>query len=129
MRDLSCYCQDCLVKGPQSKCGWTFKTFVKKADKTNRPSKSADINNNEKFTVSSNNELQIPEESSKKEKHIEVKTGYWVAAVYESVWYIGQVTEFETDSDDCQINFLEKSSKYAETGTYKFPLRKDEIWI
>ena len=45
------------------------------------------------------------------------------------MWYIGQVTEFETDSDDCQINFLEKSSKYAETGTYKFPLRKDEIWI
>lgn len=54
-----------------------------------------------------------------------MKVHDWVAAVYDQDWYIGKVTD--EDTDEYQINFLTRSGKYGKG--YKFPMTKDEIFV
>ena len=54
-------------------------------------------------------------------------TDDWVAAVYDGRWYIGKV--IESDEDDVHINFMTQSSGSHLEDMFKWPQRKDDIWV
>ena len=52
-------------------------------------------------------------------------TGYFVAAVYEGQWYVGQIVDDDPDSDgyDYQVSFMQKKKML-----FQWPRNKDAVW-
>ena len=48
----------------------------------------------------------------------------YVAAIYESRWYVGQVLEYDKDDQEYNINFM-----VAGKNSFKWPAKPDQIWI
>ncbi|XP_071500413.1 uncharacterized protein [Diadema antillarum] len=55
------------------------------------------------------------------------ETDDWVAAVYDERWYIGKV--IESDEEDVHISFMAQSSGSHLEDKFKWPQKKDEIWV
>ena len=48
----------------------------------------------------------------------------YVAAIYESRWYVGQVLEYDEDDQEYNINFMVAGKNFFE-----WPAKPDQIWI
>ena len=115
IREVSCYCNSCLVDVTNTDChGWEKRHVLKQSLEQRVESVETDL---------------VGEDTSEPEAQavlpVNVILDEWVAAVYDKQWYLGQVTDL--DPDEALINFLTVSGKYGDT--YKFPSSKDEIWI
>ena len=53
--------------------------------------------------------------------------GDWVAAVYDSKWYVGKVLEADRMEKDALITFMQSTTK--QFGFLKWPTREDQVWI
>ena len=49
-----------------------------------------------------------------------------MAAVYDSEWYTGCISEKSLEFEDVKVNFMKR---LAGTNSFSFPSRKDECWI
>lgn len=132
-RQLSCNCNSCLSDVTNTECtGWVVKPIVKDNKSLTTASKAA-VGNHRPVVKPTDNSSKatatdiIPEPRGSQLGHgtSSIHSGEWIAAVYDDAWFVGQVTD--TDSDDLQVNFLVKSGKYGSA--YKFPMTRDEIWI
>ncbi|KAL3854818.1 hypothetical protein ACJMK2_014063 [Sinanodonta woodiana] len=48
----------------------------------------------------------------------------YVAAIYESRWYVGQVLEYDKDDQEYNIKFMVAGKNF-----FKWPVKPDQIWI
>ncbi|KAL3875659.1 hypothetical protein ACJMK2_033589 [Sinanodonta woodiana] len=48
----------------------------------------------------------------------------YVAVIYESRWYVGEVLEYDKDDQEYNINFM-----VAGKNSFKWPVKPDQIWI
>lgn len=64
---------------------------------------------------------------SEENSSLEIQPSDWVSAIYENIYYFGQVVTVDTGDDEVEINFLAKSGKYGKA--FKMPSREDKIWI
>lgn len=115
-RELSCYCTECFSDVLNTSCaGWTVRSITAKGkDGQEGQDKHPDKTKGDEKSVTEEMVADVPLEMDS-----------WVAALYESHWYIGQITDI--DHDEVLINFLTAAGKYRNS--YKFPSVKDEIWI
>ena len=118
IRDVSCYCNSCLVDVTSTDCnGWEIRQVLKQRQETMVESMETDEASLETSVT------PVPEVSAV--SSVNVNLDDWVAAIYDKQWYLGQVTDL--DPDEALVNFLTLCGKYGNS--YKFPSTKDEIWI
>lgn len=156
-RENSCNCENCLSNVKTTDCaGWTVHSLFKK-DKRARTSTSAvdklRLFEEDTSSLVSDNRVEpeaqdsvisspskmptdsiIPEipttdlgQHQTSDALLLMAQNGWVAAVYNDDWYIGKVTEIDTDEVHVQINFLTNTGKYRSS--YRFPNIRDEIWV
>ncbi|KAK3104833.1 hypothetical protein FSP39_011252 [Pinctada imbricata] len=113
-RNTSCYCEKCITHA-YTDCGWEIKEIYKSKPSTSTCSTS----------ISSIDDEIQSENLETDEKNPEI--GDFVAACYESKWYIGKVLEYDSREKETKINFMEKSGKLLNT--FRWPSLKDELWI
>lgn len=71
-----------------------------------------------------------PSSTTNEESPCDYDVDDWIAAVYDNNWYIGKVIEFDDDEDnEVHIDFMAKCSGPFTEAKYKWPVKKDAIWI
>lgn len=139
-RNMSCYCENCVKDINTTKCsGWESHTVAKtkpsKEPQTVRAEDGEPKDSGHEVIMSTDcmpeviNDESVPTTTTNEEKDetmsIKVDNLDWIAVMYESDWYIGQVTDI--DENELFINFLTAAGKFKDS--YKFPYPPDQIWI
>ncbi|KAL3871849.1 hypothetical protein ACJMK2_039821 [Sinanodonta woodiana] len=85
VRNTSCFCDKCFIDGqPVPACdGWTVHQMSETNIQVTELMECNKINTDELHQVNR-----------------------YVAAIYESRWYVGQVSEYDKDDQECNINFM-----------------------
>lgn len=63
------------------------------------------------------------------QNQLQLHTNDWVAAVYDESWYIGQVDEIDNADDEVLVSFMVKGKGKHSGSTFKWPARKDDLWV
>jgi hypothetical protein len=108
VRETSCYCVRCLT---DEMCDTWRKETTRKLSNAVESKEPTEIDQTQHSEV-------------KKNTAVEVKKGQYVAAVYDSKWYIGVVTDVDEAEKDVEISFMEKKKQF-----YQWPQKEDKIWI
>lgn len=112
VRNTSCFCDKCFVDGqPVPACdGWT----VHQMSETNIVQNSEA----EQTTGHDESEQQATElmECNKINTDELYQVNTYVAAIYESRWYVGQVLEYDEDDQEYNINFMVAGKKTLSNG-------------
>lgn len=105
VRNTSCYCIDCLTG---ERCNtWT----QEQTRKTIVASSSAENTHD-------------PEPIEPGENQLELKVGVYVAAVYESDWFVGRVIDIDDSDGELEISFMERKKQL-----HQWPRRVDTLWV
>ena len=52
-----------------------------------------------------------------------------VADDYDDNWYIGQVQQIDEEDGEIEVSFMTKGKGKAATNSFKWPARKDVLWV
>ncbi|WAR25258.1 hypothetical protein MAR_010962 [Mya arenaria] len=133
-RETSCYCHICLSGNYCST--WQNKySHIQPHDHTKNDNEDNAIDcvtkDNGPETKTTVGVRQTTVETDQSEKAVQneetvpaVKVGDFVAALYESKWYIGQVVDNDIDNAELEINFMTRAKEMN-----KWPQYEDRIWI
>jgi hypothetical protein len=105
VRNTSCYCSKCLM-GVHCNTWRQEQTRKKKVP----------------FVSSECTEVPKPFESDNND--LDLKVDDYVAAIYDSDWYVGKILEIDEDDGEIQISFMEKKKQL-----YQWPRRIDSLWV
>ena len=110
IRETSCYCEKCLAG---DLCN-TWKTERMRSSPSNESS-APELETDPVASVSAN----IPNKTV-----VQFRVDQYVAAVYESNWYVGKIVDVDEEESDIEITFMEKRKKF-----YQWPRQQDKIWV
>jgi hypothetical protein len=102
VRETSCYCDLCLSG---ERCNSWRKECTRKDE--SRVAENQGRSNASTKTIGVHAELND-----------------YVAAVYESDWFIGKIVDTDVDDGEVEISFMEKTKHL-----YRWPGRQDKIWV
>ena len=124
-REVSCNCNNCLNDVSQSTCeGWKVHELYKRPASSTmnvRPNSTP-----EKETPNQEVNKDTDTDNSDEEP-IKLDVGEYCAALFESEWYIGVVTETNDTQGKTKINFMEEVGK--KEVSFRWPNKRDETWI
>ncbi|XP_054775254.2 uncharacterized protein LOC129283486 [Lytechinus pictus] len=129
LRKLSCYCQSCYGSREEGQVetmceGWKHNRLLYRSTTMSTTGASVTPQSPSNTSMSENDESSpTTNEASSGTYGVDD----WVAAVYDKQWYIGKVLKF--DSSDIHIDFMAKCSGTHTGGKYKWPVKKDAIWV
>lgn len=68
--------------------------------------------------------IPMPAAVTPESSAISFAVGSFVACAYSGHWYIGQITDFDEEDKELEVNFMERSKNL-----YRWPNRIDQIWV
>ena len=125
-RNASCFCENCYKDGLFSgQCdGWEYHTIGVEQVQSNENGNVAvedAVNSDEQEPVLNNVDLRLDD----------IVVDQYVAAMYDSNWFIGKVLDIDRDDGDVNISFMERLKTKGEQSElkYKWPNSSDELWV
>ena len=125
-RNASCFCENCYKDGLFSgQCdGWEYHTIGVEQVQSNENGNVAvedAVNSDEQEPVLNNMDLRL----------YDIVVDQYVAAMYDSNWFIGKVLDIDRDDGDVNISFMERLKTKGEQSElkYKWPNSSDVLWV
>ena len=104
--------------------GWEYHTIGVEQVQSNENGNVAvedAVNSDEQEPVLNNVDLRLDD----------IVVDQYVAAMYDSNWFIGKVLDIDRDDGDVNISFMERLKTKGEQSElkYKWPNSSDELWV
>ena len=138
-RETTCTCQTCFKPGEgfsfteNSSCSWEIHSVLEEQVEYVAFLENLGKHVTEEDPTGSENEVDRHMQAGHEKetldllKNINIDVGDYVAAIYDSEWFIGMVTGTDLPEDEYKISFYEKTGKTSNC--LKWPKVKDEIWL
>ena len=134
-RQLSCNCEVCIQDPATSPCQWVKHT-AKPTQNTpqNHQTPHLPVTGQEDNNVGCNHVAEEIADSPSdfgsnptSAQSLSCDVDDWVAATYETKWYVGKVEDKDDEDSTVFVNFMTTCGKYP--GLFKWPAQKDQLWI